>query len=241
MRSTPYAERRGGVVAELHHGEVAGLTRAAAAPSTVMATASRDGLLPGGAVEAAGQPAHRRLQVPFGGLAEHVGGQAVEHGRDADADQDRAGCRRRRPGTTAGRSTSAHRQSGDDREDGDRRPRRVASMTMREGRRGARAGADADDVGAGERVAQHRLEGRRRRARSRPRPGRREPPAAGAGCPTVKMAPGTFSPSDHRQHVRRAGRRCAPTINDTANAATMPRVSTVSTTCRRRYGGPGPG
>src|SRR5690606_31668496 len=82
---------------------------------------------------------------------------AVEHGGDTDADEDQA--RARRP-AAIGQSVDqeSHGETGDDRDD--RHPGATESEhDDGEGRRGARAGADADDVGARARIAQHRLEG----------------------------------------------------------------------------------
>ncbi len=113
--------------------------------------------VPGRAVEAAGEPLHRGLQVPRRGLRQHVGHDAVEHRGDADADEDEARRRRSRRGATAGRSPpwSAGRRRA-------RAARRPLSSRDEhddaEHGRGARPRADADDVGRGERVAQHGLE-----------------------------------------------------------------------------------
>jgi hypothetical protein len=84
------AQRRGGVVAELQGGEVLRLPQQHGREHDQGHQRGQH-RGPGRAVEAAGQPAQRLLVVPLPRLGQDVGGDAGEHGADADADQDEPG------------------------------------------------------------------------------------------------------------------------------------------------------
>src|SRR5690606_7023004 len=152
----PHAEPRRGVVAQSQYAEVAPLRQHDRDEHEAGGREGRHGV-PGGAVQAAGAPAHRGLQVPGGGAGQEVGDDAGEHGGHADADEDEPG---------AGEPTLVRQQV--DRQGGHEGPghrhQRYDATTGAEDDDGgdgggAGAGADADDVGRAERVAQHGLEG----------------------------------------------------------------------------------
>lgn len=129
----PHAQRDSNLIAQSQHFESVG-EHDQDRDDDDQGDPQRQDLGPGRAIEAASQPTHRGLHVPFRGVQQQVGHQALQHGCHADADQDEPGASDAlTPGQQVDDAGRGHPGHHGDQRDGQARP---AQHQQREDRGG---------------------------------------------------------------------------------------------------------
>ena len=201
--ATPSAGR--GVVAHLDELQAAGQRRARSGSSTTSTTATVATSLPAAGREAAVEPRGDGLRVLAAGPGDRELHERERHRADADADHHHP-VRRREPAPGAEQHDRADRDHrADERTDGRRHDAGPHERRRRSARR--RAGAEADDVRAAERVAGDALEDRAGDAERRAGAERRPASRGSRLVNTTQSCARLPSPREHGAAARRAGRR----------------------------------